>query len=354
MLSQRECEVIDRHLQESGTQDGVRVLQWENASSVYFAGTGKLWVHNHAPRKQAKQELYFHSVHSVASTLTCAHPLKFWDLRRQATAREMARIQGFPDSFVLPRSRHARLFGNAVAVPCATHAVSRVVSTKEGPSEDPPSPLRHLDLCAGIGGFSLAVHANAPRGASVCVGYSEICPAAIKCYEDNFPNAPALGDARGVEVWPECDLLTAGFPCQPFSVSNTRARREGHKSRDFFRVVLDAVRQSKATRVVLENVASIVNTGAEQWTVLCDTLRDDLGFVLDHAVLCASEFGVPQKRRRMYLVGRRDGVAPLPLSDYVATTPPVRLWSIVEGDTTRRQEEESSSSVCGETFPRGR
>jgi len=319
MLSERERRVVDHHLKEAGMRDGARVVQWPGATSVFFLDTGKMWVHNNTPRKQAKQELYFHSVNSIASTITCAHPLKFWDLRRHATPREMARIQGFPESFILPRTCPVRLFGNAVAVPCATHAVSCVV--------EPTECVRHLDLCAGIGGFSIAL--KRATSMSRCVGYSEISPAAIKCFTANFPEAPSLGNAQDVESWPACDILTAGFPCQPFSVSNTRERRNKHRNREFFRVVLDAVRLSKATRIVLENVASIVNTGNEQWSTLCDTLRNELGFTLEYAVLDAKDFGVPQTRKRMYIIGRNDGI-PFKSVKKFTPTPCVRLSSILE------------------------
>ena len=188
-------------------ENGVRVLQWEGASSVFFEDTQRLWVHNHHPRLQSFQELYFHSVRSVCNTITCSHTVKFWDLRRQASIREHARIQGFPDAFVLPMHRWNKCIGNAVAVPCARHALSCVVDGGEC--------VRHMDLCAGIGGFSVALAQVTSRVSETY--FSEIMPSAIACYCKNFPTARALGDAHAVTEWPRVDLVTAGFPCQPFS-----------------------------------------------------------------------------------------------------------------------------------------
>ncbi|MEC7001812.1 MAG: DNA cytosine methyltransferase, partial [Actinomycetota bacterium] len=134
-LSETETRVIETHRAYAGAGscfvDGQRVRQWDNATSVYFSETGRLWVHNDTARRQARQDLYFHSVDSVCGTLTCSHALKFWDLGRIATPRELLRVQGFPENFVCPPTRVQRLVGNAVAVPCATHACRCVVSEGE-------------------------------------------------------------------------------------------------------------------------------------------------------------------------------------------------------------------------------
>ena len=93
--------------------------------SVYSARTGRLWVHNETPRRQAYQEHVYVASWSVCGTLTCSHPVKLWDLGRSLTVRETMRVQGFPDTFVPPRARAQRLLGNAVAVPCAAHACAK-------------------------------------------------------------------------------------------------------------------------------------------------------------------------------------------------------------------------------------
>ena len=295
-LSATEERIVSTHLREAGLADGARVAQSAGVTSVYHAATGRMWAHNNTARKQALQHMYFHSVDSVANTLTCSHKLKFWDLRRHATPREVARVQGFPEHFVVPRTCATRLLGNAVAVPCAAHALRAVVDPAEG-------VCRHLDLCAGVGGFAFALQSVAPGARTV--GASEVLPAAVKCYAANFPDAPMLGDATEVAEWPACDLLTAGFPCQPFSYASTAARRQTHPCRDFFEVVLAAIRASGATRVVLENVPALEVD--PRWRALCEALRDELGFDVAAHVLDAQDFGLPQRRRRLYLAARRDG-----------------------------------------------
>lgn len=325
MLSDTERKVIERHRSEAGIEDGsfvdgLRVHQWENATSVYFASTGRLWVHNNTARKQALQELYFHSMRSICNTLTCAHAIKFWDLERHATPRELLRLQGFPDWFKTPLSCATRLVGNAIAVPCAAHACSCVVDRDE-------QGVTHVDLCAGIGGFTCALSMACPG--STCVGFSEINTAAIKSYRHNYPDVPELGDAESDAVqWPQCVVLTAGFPCQPFSSANSRARRDAHEKRDFFQTVVDVIQKTNAQRIVLENVQNLLTVGRERFQSMTRQLQA-VGFTFDYAVLNAKDFGVPQHRKRVYIVGRRDGGVIHSISAYDASTPTC-IGNIVE------------------------
>lgn len=322
-LSDTADGVVRRHTQVAGLdvssggrartfQNGVRVPQWDGASSVFYEDTGRLWVHNHHPRMQSFQELYFHSVHSMCNTVTCSHTIKFWDLRRQASAREHARIQGFPDTFLVPEHRWNRCMGNAVTVPCARHALSCVVDGHE--------TVRHMELCAGIGGFGVALSQVAHAVSETY--FSEIVPAAIKCYKRNFPDAHALGDAYDVTEWPSTDVITAGFPCQPFSCAKTNASTTDRR-RDFFQQVLMAVEKSGATRVVLENVPRLQSVdGGVRFKEIIDTL-ESMGFSTTHGILNSSHFGVPQVRKRLYICARRGGIPPRDIETYVPSAPVV-------------------------------
>ena len=318
-FSERETRVVALHVRESGLQDGLRIRQWDGAWSVYFAKSGRLWVHNDDARKQSFQELYFYSNCSVVGTLTCSHPIKLWDERRYLTPRETARLQGFPDTMHLPDTQYQRLFGNAVSVPCAAYALSRVCRRTDR--------IRHIDLCAGIGGFSFALASVVDD--CTCVGFSELMKAAIRCYTHNFPSAPALGDAH-TATWPECDLITAGFPCQPYSGSNHPHKRASHKHKDFYTTVLDAIQTSKASRVVLENVMSIQTLGAHVLQRLIRTL-EEWGFRVSHQVLDTIHSSLPQRRQRLYIVASRVR-DPLPW-DRPTVDPPVTLGTILTPQT---------------------
>ena len=123
-------------------------------------------------------------------------------------------------------------------------------------------------------------------------------------------------------------MLLAGFPCQSFCTAISRERRATHPTRDFYEVVLAAIAHSECTRLVLENVPTLITAGGGRWEALCHGLCE-LGFALDHAVLDAKDFGLPQARRRLYVVGRRAQGAMRPLADYAPRAAALR--DIVEG-----------------------
>lgn len=298
-LSEHHKNVIQKHIESSGLQNKKRIKQWDGAYSVYCAASGRLWVHNDHPKKQTLQELYFYSASGVVGTLTTCHPIKLWDLQRELCPRELARLQGFPEHMKLPSRKIVRLFGNAVAVPCAAYAISRVCHASDS--------ISHLDVCAGVGGFSFALKTVCPKANTV--GFSEICKSAVHCFKENFPNCRELGDAKLVESWPKCDLLTAGFPCQPFSCNARQRARNKNPSKDFYKIVLHALKQSNASKFVLENVKTFLSIGKESYLDLLTELQN-LGFSVESCVLNSVDFGLPQERKRLYIVGQKN-VPPL-------------------------------------------
>ena len=298
-LSELELAIIDRHARVAGMGAKRRVPQHADRHSVYDPRTGRLHVHKADRRKSAEQQHVFESARDgVANTLTVAHPLKFWDLRRRATARETARLQGFPEGFALPRAAHNALFAKAVSVPVAASAV------RSGARGGPPVRT-FVDVCAGIGGFHLAVAAAGDAGdaAPRCVGFSEICAQAARCYAANFPDAPALGSLFEA-AWPACDLVCMGFPCQPFSRCMQSAERASHRDRHVCEALPSILDATGARLVVLENVRSILTLGKEQLDFLERALAAR-GFAWTHRVLDSKDFGLPQTRKRLYILAAR-------------------------------------------------
>ena len=159
---------------------------------------------------------------------------------------------------------------------------------------------RFIDLFAGIGGFRLAFESIGAK----CVFSSEWDKHAQSTYELNFGEKPH-GDITKIEAHeiPRFDILTAGFPCQPFS---SIGRREGFKHKTQGTLFYDVARiidHHKPSAFVLENVSGLVtHDSGRTLTTIVETL-DELNYDIEYQILDASQFGVPQKRDRIYIVG---------------------------------------------------
>lgn len=168
--------------------------------------------------------------------------------------------------------------------------------------------IRYIDLFAGVGGFRYAMHhAAAEFGlAAECVFSSEIDKECQQVYQANFGELPQ-GDITAIPAAsiPEHDILLAGFPCQPFSIIGQRKGFQDARGTLFFEIarILDA---KKPSVFVLENVKLLAghNKGETLRTIL-EILRE-LGYHAGFKILNALDFGLPQKRERIFLVGFRN------------------------------------------------
>ena len=155
-----------------------------------------------------------------------------------------------------------------------------------------------IDLFAGIGGFRIGLE----RLGGQCVFSSEIDRHAAATYERNFGEKPA-GDITRIhpDEVPLHDVLCGGFPCQPFSVSGKQRGFEDARGTLFFEVMrLVAAKRPRA--VFLENVANYArHQNGDTLKRTVDMLEEE-GYRVSHAILNASDFGVPQARRRLYIV----------------------------------------------------
>ncbi|MDD4964449.1 MAG: DNA (cytosine-5-)-methyltransferase [Gallionella sp.] len=170
--------------------------------------------------------------------------------------------------------------------------------------------IRFADLFCGIGGFRVAVEQVCSENGitSVCEFSSDIDPDAQRAYHANFGELPT-GDITQVEAdsIPQHDILFAGFPCQPFSICGDGKGFDDTRGTLFFDIArILAVQKPQA--FVLENVKRLRghNEGKTLARIL-ETLRE-LGYHVDYRVLNALDFGVPQKRERIFIVGFRQPV----------------------------------------------
>ena len=170
--------------------------------------------------------------------------------------------------------------------------------------------LRFIDLFAGIGGIRLGLEQAArDRGIeTVCVFTSEIKPYAVKVLQDNHPTETVTGDITQVKTKeiPDFDILCAGFPCQAFSSAGKRQGFADTRGTMFFEIER-ILRDKKPIGFILENVEGLVNhDGGKTLSVITERL-ESLGYKFDFRVLNSKYFGVPQERKRIYIVGSRQG-----------------------------------------------
>jgi DNA (cytosine-5)-methyltransferase 1 len=160
--------------------------------------------------------------------------------------------------------------------------------------------IRFIDLFSGLGGFHIAL----ARLGGTCVFAAEIEPHLQDLYLVNFGIRPN-GDIRFVnaEGIPDHDVLTAGFPCQPFSKAGEQLGFECTEQGSLFHNVAEILRVKKPKFFVLENVPNLMkHDGGKTWSSIKTTL-EKLGYEVDVAKLSPHNFGIPQIRDRVYIVG---------------------------------------------------
>lgn len=149
----------------------------------------------------------------------------------------------------------------------------------------------HLDLFSGIGGFALAAQWNGLE----TIGFSEIEPYACKVLARRWPTVPNFGDIRAFGGTP-CDLITGGFPCQPFSCAGKRAGKAD--DRHLWPHMLRVIAASRPTWVLGENVPGIIGMELDQ--VLSDL--EGLGYATWPVVIPACAVDAPHQRKRVWIL----------------------------------------------------
>lgn len=196
--------------------------------------------------------------------------------------------------------------------------------------------IKFIDLFAGMGGFRLGFE-NASKSLGLnptCVFSSEIKPYAVSVYKDNFPNDKVHGDITKISSKdiPDFDVLLAGFPCQAFSSAGKRQGFLDTRGTLFFEV--ERILKEKRPRAfILENVEGLVtHDRADRNSPIGDTLKtilkvtEKLGYLVSWNVLNGVDFGIPQNRKRIFIVGSLSAEVPL---DFAKIEQPT-LKSILE------------------------
>lgn len=144
--------------------------------------------------------------------------------------------------------------------------------------------------------------------APLCVGYSEIDKYAIATYQSHFGGHRNYGDATKINAreLPDFDLLVGGFPCQAFSVAGKRKGFDDTRGTLFFDIAR-ILSEKRPRHLVLENVKGLLSHDSGKTFQTIIGVLTDLGYFVEWQVLNSKDFGVPQNRERVFIVGHLGG-----------------------------------------------
>ena len=164
--------------------------------------------------------------------------------------------------------------------------------------------MTFIDLFAGLGGFRLALESLGAK----CVYSDEWDKYAQQVYNDNFGEVPD-GDITLIDekTIPDHDILCAGFPCQAFSISGKQLGFEDSRGTLFFDVAR-IVKEKKPEIVFMENVKNFASHDGGRTLAVVENTMKELGYSFSSKVINAADFGIPQKRERIYMVCFRNDI----------------------------------------------
>jgi len=161
--------------------------------------------------------------------------------------------------------------------------------------------LRHLDLFSGIGGFALGLEST---GGFKTVGFCDNEPFAQKVLKKHWPDVPCYEDVRDVGVetvgYRGVDIITGGFPCQPFSVAG---KQDPKDNRQLWPEMFRIIKEIRPTYVIGENVRNLISIReGVVFEQVCTDLEGE-GYQVQTFVLPASAVNAPHQRYRCWIVG---------------------------------------------------
>lgn len=186
-------------------------------------------------------------------------------------------------------------------------------------------PIQFIDLFCGIGGIRLGMDSQGFE----CVFSSDINTECQRTYNENFGEKP-FGDITQIneKSIPKHDILCAGFPCQPFSISGKQKGFDDTRGTLFFDICR-ILNEKKPSVVFLENVKHLVhhNGGKTLQTIL--NKLEALGYFVSWRVLNGADYGVPQNRERIIIIGSFHGKFDF---DKIKTVPRCRLLEYLDAE----------------------
>jgi len=160
-----------------------------------------------------------------------------------------------------------------------------------------------IDLFSGIGGFKMALTNNGGN----CINYSEINKDAVNTYCENYNESfdSNLGDITKIKELPKHDILTAGVPCQSWSIAGKNLGFDDDRGQ-LWNDTIFLLKQSQPKAFIFENVKGLVDPrNKESFSYILDRIKQ-AGYYAKHYVINSFDYGVPQNRIRVFIVGFKD------------------------------------------------
>lgn len=193
---------------------------------------------------------------------------------------------------------------------------------------------KFIDLFAGLGGFHKALEALGCK----CVFASELKEDLQQLYQVNYPGTRIEGDITQIEPKdiPAHDILCAGFPCQPFSQAGKRQGFNDEKDRgNLFNYICNILAYHRPAYVFLENVSNLKgHDNGNTWNTIYSRLHDELNYEVKDMILSPHQFGIPQHRKRIYVVCKRKDLGNLDYFEFPNPIPDAEcnINSIIDND----------------------
>lgn len=197
---------------------------------------------------------------------------------------------------------------------------------------------RFIDLFAGIGGFRLGFE----RNGFTCVFSSEKDLNCQEVYKKNFGEQP-FGDITQIDPKeiPDFEVLLGGFPCQPFSISGKKQGFNDTRGTLFFDICR-IIQEKQPKLIVLENVKHLIHHDKKRTLKTILTTLKNLGYNVSQSILNAKDFGLPQNRERIFIIGSKKSFFDF---DQLKKQAPATLQNFLDTEGTFEYLDESTYTL---------
>lgn len=207
-----------------------------------------------------------------------------------------------------------------------------------------PSKLKMIDLFAGTGAFSYAFEKT---NNVECVFSNDMVESSKEIYDSNFTHKLTLGNLNDIktETIPKHDILTGGFPCQPFSIAGKQEGFEDKRANVFWKI-LEIIDFHKPYCVILENVKNLISHDDGKTFKTIKKNLTERGYYICFKILDTAEItGIPQHRERIYIVGIKSKEVYDKFTLDFPNIPKAQIVSLLEADVPDKYYYTAKSST---------